>query len=101
MHPVKTDHTNINLTKEGCKDLPGTTYSYEDGGTGIETCWELTPEDIKRLAEMDRPCIFVYTRGTTIPPILLTTECLLQFDDSTASEEPEQEDAGNENTEES
>lgn len=101
MIPVKTDHTNINLTKEGCKDLPGTTYSYEDGGTGIETCWELTPEDIKRLAEMDRPCIFVYTRGTTIPPILLTTECLLQFDDNTAAEDPEQEDTDNENTEES
>lgn len=30
MYPVKTDHTNINLTKEGCKDLPSTTYSHED-----------------------------------------------------------------------
>ena len=91
MIPVKTDHTNINLTKEGCKDLPGTTYSYEDGGTGIETCWELTPEDLERLLKMERPCIFVYMQGATVPPMLLSTECLIQFNDT--------EEADNENTE--
>lgn len=91
MFPVKTNHTNTNFTKEGCQDLPGTTYRYEDGSTGIETCWELTPEDLEKLLKMEHPCIFVYMQGVTVPPMLLSTECLIQFNDT--------EEADNENTE--
>lgn len=78
MKPVKTDYANTNFTKEGCFDLPGTRYTYEDGSPGVETVWELEPEDIKRLSEMERPCVRVYMLGNTVPPMFLATEQMIE-----------------------
>ncbi len=80
MIPVKTDTTNTVLTLDSCEDLPGTQYAYEDGTPGIETCWELSPEEVKQLVEAEHPRIYLYTLGLTVPPLFLSTECKIIAD---------------------
>lgn len=78
MKPIKTETTNAIYTLEGCNDLPVTKYTNEANlETGVESCWELTPEEIKKVQETGK--IFLYIQGERIPPVLLTTESCLYF----------------------
>lgn len=79
MNAVKTDTANTVFTKEGCFDLPGTRYTYEDGTPGIETCWELTGEELEQVKKDRR--IYVYMMGTTVPPMFLSVQSEIQFKD--------------------
>lgn len=78
MKPIKTETTNAIYTLEGCNDLPVTKYTNDANlETGVESCWELTPEEIKKVQETGK--IFLYIQGEHIPPVLLTTESCLYF----------------------
>ena len=72
MIPVKTDYANIVFTAEGCKDLPGTLAVNEDGHPEVETCWELSEEELAQVMQTRR--IFLYTMGRSVPPMMLATE---------------------------
>lgn len=87
MEAIKTETTNTIFTKEGCFDLPGTKYIYEDGTPGIETCWQLTEEEIQQVVKDGK--IYVYMMGQTVPPMFLATESCIEFkkeDDETEGE---------------
>ena len=50
MKPVQTETCNAVYTLEGCQDLPVTRYTNDANlETGVESCWELTPDEIKLL----------------------------------------------------
>lgn len=53
MKPIKTETCNAVYTLEGCQDLPVTRY-INDGNdeVGVESCWELTPEEIKQIQDL-------------------------------------------------
>lgn len=72
MNAVRTETANAVFTKEGCFDLPGTRYTYEDGTPGVETCWELTEEELEQVKKDRR--IFVYMLGNTVPPMFLSVQ---------------------------
>lgn len=79
MKPIKTENTNAIFTKEGCFDLPGTKYLYEDGTTGIETVWELSKEEMEKVVENGK--IYLYMQGETVPPMFMTVESAIEFDE--------------------
>lgn len=69
MKAIKTDTTNTVFTAKDCFDLPGTRYKYEDGSPGIETCWELTDDEVKEIVKNKR--VFVYVLGETVQPMFV------------------------------
>lgn len=71
MKVIETETTNTVFTKEGCHDLPGTRFTYADGTPGVETCFELSPEELEELNKTGR--IYLYMIGTTVPPLYLST----------------------------
>lgn len=76
MNPVITKNTNITFTAEGCEDLPATVMQYGDGAQAIETCWELSPED---LAEVNRTGkVYLRVIGAGQPPVCLATKSDLE-----------------------
>lgn len=77
--PVKTETCNAVLTLEGCQDLPVTRYINADNNEeGVESCWELTPDEIKQIQETGK--VYLYIQGNTIPPVLLTTESCIYIE---------------------
>ena len=72
MKPVKTDYANALYRKDGSLDLPGTAYRYDDGTPGVETCWELSPEELETVKKTGH--IYLYTLGADVKPMLLTVE---------------------------
>lgn len=80
MKPIKTETCNAVYTLEGCHDLPATQYiNAATQEPGVETCWELTPEEIKKVQETGK--IYLYIQGECVPPVLLTTESCIYFDE--------------------
>ena len=77
MKPIKTEHSNVVFVKEGCLDLPGTAYKYADGTPGVETCWELSPEELEQVNKTGR--IYLYVMGRSIPPVALTAASQITF----------------------
>ena len=77
MKPIKTDTTNTVFTAKDCFDLPGTRYKYEDGTPGIETCWELTDEEVQEIIKNKR--VFVYVLGETVQPMFVTANSSIEI----------------------
>ena len=76
MKPIETKTTNGVYTLEGCQDLPVTKYTnVSNGAEGVESCWELTPEEIKQIQETGK--LYLYIQGNIVPPVLITTESTL------------------------
>ena len=67
MKVIKTETTNTVFIADACQELPGTRFTYEDGTPGVETCFELTPEELELLNKTGR--IYLYMIGTTVPPL--------------------------------
>ena len=82
MIPVKTKHSNLTLVAEGCGDLPATLVVNDAGQEELETCWELSDDDLERIIKDRR--VYLYTMGRTVPPMLMTTESLI--DDGRATQ---------------
>lgn len=79
MKPVRTDTCNAVYTLEGCQDLPVTKYTNADNGEMcVESCWELTPDEIKQIQETDK--VYLYIQGSIVSPVLLTTESMIYFE---------------------
>ena len=76
MKPVKTKHTNSILGapkgNENVIDLPITRLKYEDGSNAIESCWELSKEELEIVNQTGK--IYFVCMGVTHPPILLSVE---------------------------
>ena len=73
MIPIETYYSNIIFSAEGCKDLHGTLIHKEDGPVEIETCWKLSEEELRHIAQTG--CI--YSPGSSSAPIA-ETNCPLR-----------------------
>jgi len=80
MKPVKTEFTNSTLKapigSENVVDLPITKLEYTDGPSAVESCWELSKEELDKVNETGK--IYFACMGTTHPPILLSVKSLLE-----------------------
>lgn len=75
MKPIRTKTTNAIYEAEGCGDLP-VTYYKEDDEVYIESCWELTSEEIKQVQETGK--IYLSIRSEVVPPVSLSTETFIE-----------------------
>ena len=86
MKPIKTETCNAVYTLEGCQDLPVTKYiNVDTKECGVESCWELTPDEIKQVQETGK--VYLYIQGQVVPPVLLTTESMVFFEEQGESNE--------------
>jgi len=76
MKPVKTENTNSILKapsgSDNVVDLPVTRLEYQGGAKAIESCWELSKEELEKIKVTGR--IFFVCMGETHPPILLSAK---------------------------
>ena len=79
MIPIKTYYSNITFSAEGCKDLYGTLIHNINGSDEIETCWKLSEEELKHIAQTG--CIYLYTMGRWIPPVILSVTSKVATED--------------------
>ena len=79
MIPIETYYSNITFSAEGCKDLHGTLIHHDNAPDGIETCWKLSEEELKHIAQTG--CIYLYTMGRWIPPVILSVTSKVATED--------------------
>ena len=79
MNPIETYYSNITLSAEGCKDLHGTLIHHDNAPDEIETCWKLSEEELKHIAQTG--CIYLYTMGRWIPPVILSVTSKVATED--------------------
>lgn len=76
MIPIQTPDTNAVFVAPGCGDLPGTKcHDPETGKDYVQTVWQLSIEELKRIQETG--LIYVSVMGNGIQPILVSTESIL------------------------
>lgn len=75
MIPVKTETTNAVFVAECCEDLPATTCHDDNGINYVETCWELSDEELAEVIKTKR--IYVNTIGTEVNPIRVEARSLI------------------------
>lgn len=73
MKPILTDTSNLVL--KGPKgsdvmDLPVTLITYGDGQKGVESCWQLSPEELEEVKRTGN--IYFICMAPTHPPICLS-----------------------------
>jgi len=86
MKPVETSTCNAVYTLEGCNDLPVTKYiNANNGEEGVESVWELSPDEIKQVQETGK--VYLYIQGAAVPPVLLTTESQIYFQEEGEADE--------------
>ena len=78
MKSIRNENTNTTYVRHDCNDLPGAAYKYEDETPAIETCWELTDEELEILKKTKK--VYVQQEGKTLPPMMLSVESV--FGDS-------------------
>lgn len=76
MKPIKRKLTNTIFKRPDCFDLPGTKYKYNDGTPAIETCWELSNEELEKVIKTKK--IYVQQEGETLPPMALSVNSVLE-----------------------
>lgn len=80
MKPIETENTNSILRapedSENVIDLPITRLKYNDGQNAVESCWELSEEELKKVIETKK--IYFVCMGETHPPILLSDKSQLE-----------------------
>lgn len=76
MKPIRTDTTNCILkgNSDNVDDLPVARFEFEDGVQAVESCWELSKEEIEQIVKTGK--VYFLALGVTHPPILLSTEQL-------------------------
>lgn len=74
MKPIITNTTNCILkgTSEDVQDLPVTRLEYRDGTHAVESCWELSKEEISQVVKTGK--LYFLCLGNTHPPILPKVE---------------------------
>ena len=79
MIPIETYYSNITFSAEGCKDLHGTLIHHDNAPDEIETCWKLSEEELKHIAQTG--CIYLYNMGRWIPPVILSVTSKVATED--------------------
>ena len=79
MIPIETYYSNITFSAEGCKNLHGTLIHHDNAPDEIETCWKLSEEELKHIAQSG--CIYLYTMGRWIPPLMLSVTSKVDMED--------------------
>lgn len=83
MKPVKTKTSNgVLKAPEGQSeviDLPITRLQYPNGTLAVESCWELSPKELKRINETGK--IYFTCISCTHPPILLSVDPAIEVGD--------------------
>ena len=74
MKPIETSTTNCILKgpSPDVMDLPVTRINFEDGISVVESCWQLSEEELKEIIQSGK--IYFSVWGTTHPPICLRVE---------------------------
>lgn len=81
MKPIVTPETNAVFVAPGCGDLPATTcHDPETGKDYVQTVWELSLDDLKKINETG--LIYISVMGNGIQPILVSTESMLKEGES-------------------
>lgn len=75
MKPIVTENTNVKYTGRGFGDLPATLFQNADGNTELETCWELTDEEIEIITKNRR--VYLYFLGRSVPPVAIEAKSIL------------------------
>lgn len=75
MKPVITENTNVKYAGRGFGDLPATLFQNADGNTELETCWELTDEEIEIITKNRR--VYLYFLGRSVPPVAIEARSIL------------------------
>lgn len=76
MIPIQTPDTNAVFVAPGCGDLAATKcHDPETGRDYVQTVWQLSIEELKRIQETG--LIYVSVMGNGIQPILVSTESIL------------------------
>lgn len=87
MKPIRTETTNAVYTLEGCQDLPVTRYTNVDNSEeGVESCWELDAEYLENIKNNGGK-VYLYIQGAAVPPVLLTTESMVFFQEGDGNNE--------------
>lgn len=75
MEPVKFDGVNVVFGENQPEydQLPAERVGRPESGQ-IITCWEVSPEEIKRIQETGKIWLSVLTYGQPLHPVLLTTD---------------------------
>lgn len=81
MKAIVTEHTNSVLMaqedqKNEVADLPITRVQFQDGTRAVESCWELSKEEIEEVMRTGR--VYFVCMGDTHPPIVLRDKSLLE-----------------------
>jgi hypothetical protein len=73
MIPVKTETTNCILkgTSPDVMDLPVTRYHTDDGIPAVQSCWQLSDDELQEVIKTGVIHFSIY--GNTHPPICLST----------------------------
>ena len=73
MIPVKTETTNCILkgSSPDVMDLPVTRYQWNDNTSAVQSCWQLSDEEIQEVIKTGK--IYFSAWGNTHPPICLST----------------------------
>lgn len=75
MEPIKFDGANVVFGAEQPEYQPLPAERRGKGQTGeILTCWELTPDEIKRIQETGVIWLSVLTFGNLLQPVLLSAD---------------------------
>lgn len=77
MTPVKDKHTNSVLKapkgqEDTVIDLPVTNFKYSDGTQAVESCWQLSKEELEQVKKTGK--VYFVCLGVTHPPIYLGTK---------------------------
>lgn len=78
MRVIETELTNKVFTGDDCYDMPATVHRHPwESGTAktIETCWELTPEELETVARTGK--IYLNVIGREPQPCLITVESIV------------------------
>lgn len=75
MNPITRKTTNTIFKRPDCYDLPGTKYKYSDGVPAIETCWELSDEELKKIKKTKK--IYIQQEGQTLAPMAVSANSVL------------------------
>lgn len=80
MQPVKTENTNaiLKAPNQGTNvvDLPITRLEFNEGTPAVESCWELSREELEIVNRTGK--VYFVCMGNTHPPILLSAESLVE-----------------------
>lgn len=76
MFPVKTPDTNATFVLEGCGDLPATKCHDAQGTPYVESCWQLTPEELAVVQKTGR--IYLLTMGDCVLPVCMSVQSALE-----------------------